>query len=150
MQRELWRNRWLSCLNELTSLKLQRESWLDKTNTNPHWSFVEFICSYFDDLEIDNNYEYQLKKGWVSKKEFETIKQWHELLDKYNSPKNDDYNHISIIEDKTWKLIVQEGQKAIRELYKNLSKKEVQILIEVIDFKKINNLGREINKTERI
>ncbi len=136
MQRELWRNRWLSCLNELTSLKLQRESWLDKTNSNPHWSFVEFMCSYFDDLGIDNNYEYQLKKEWISKKEFETIKQWHELLDKYNSPKNNDYNHTSIIEDNTWELIIQEGLKAIRELYKNLSKKEIQILTEVIDFQK--------------
>lgn len=136
MQRELWRNRWLSCLNELTPLKLQRESWLDKTNSNPHWSFVEFMCSYFDDLGIDNNYEYQLKKEWISKKEFETIKQWHELLDKYNSPKNNDYNHTSIIEDNTWELIIQEGLKAIRELYKNLSKKEIQILTEVIDFQK--------------
>tara|TARA_B110000967_G_scaffold76698_1_gene79310 strand:+ start:504 stop:794 length:291 start_codon:yes stop_codon:yes gene_type:complete len=94
------------------------------------------MCSYFDDLGIDNNYEYQLKKEWISKKEFETIKQWHELLDKYNSPKNNDYNHTSIIEDNTWELIIQEGLKAIRELYKNLSKKEIQILTEVIDFQK--------------
>jgi hypothetical protein len=136
MQRELWRNRWLSCLNELTSLKLQRESWLDKTNSNPHWSFVEFMCSYFDDLGIDNNYEYQLKKEWISKKEFETIKQWHELLDKYNSPKNDDYNHKSIIDDIEWKLIIQKGQKAIKELNKSLNIKETQILTNEIDYTK--------------
>jgi len=42
-QKELWRDRWLSCINELTSIELQRKSWLDKSNTNPHWTFVEFI-----------------------------------------------------------------------------------------------------------
>ena len=134
MQKELWRNRWLSCINELTSLKLQRESWLDKENSNPHWSFVEFMCSYFDDLGIDNNYEYLLNKNWISKNEFETIKNWHELLDKYNSPKNDDYNHKSIIEDKDWQLIIRAGQEAINELNKGLNKNETQILTEEINY----------------
>lgn len=134
MQKELWRNRWLSCINELTSLKLQRESWLDKENSNPHWLFVEFMCSYFDDLGIDNNYEYLLNKNWISKNEFETIKNWHELLDKYNSPKNDDYNHKSIIEDKDWQLIIRAGQEAINELNKGLNKNETQILKEEINY----------------
>ncbi len=136
MQRKLWRNRWLSCINELTSFELQKECWLDETNSNPHWSFVEFMCSYFDDLGIDNNYENQLKKEWVSEKELETIIKWHELLDKYNSPKNDDYNHTSIIEDETWKIITQEGQKAVGELLNGLNKNEIQILTEQIDYTK--------------
>jgi len=136
MQRKLWRNRWLSCINELTSFELQKKSWIDEINSNPHWSFVEFMCNYFDDLGIDNNYEYQLKKEWVSEKELETIIKWHELLDKYNSPKNDDSNHLSIIEDKTWKLIIQEGKKAVSELLKDLSENEIQILTEEIDYTK--------------
>lgn len=136
MQKELWRNRWLSCINELTSFELQKESCLDETNSNPHWSFVEFMCSYFDDLGIDNNYEYQFKKEWISKKEFETIRKWHELLDKYNSPKNDDYNHKSIIDDKEWQLIIQEGQKTVSVLLKDLSENEIQILTEQIDYTK--------------
>ena len=57
------------------------------------------MCSYFADLGIDNNYENQLKKEWVLEKELETIVKWHELLGKYNSPKNDDYKHIFIIEN---------------------------------------------------
>ena len=69
--KEQWRSRWLSCLNELTSIELQKKSWVDKSNTNPHWSFVEFMCSYFDDLAIDNQYEYPLTENWITKNEFE-------------------------------------------------------------------------------
>ena len=134
MQKEPWRNRWLSCINELTSLELQRESWLDKSNTNPHWSFVEFMCSYFDDLGIDNNYEYKLKEDWISKSEFEIIKPWHIFLDKYNSPTNDDYDIEAILKDKEWQLIVEEGQKAKIELSKSLNEEENKILNEDFDY----------------
>jgi len=138
MQKELWRNRWLSSINELTSLKLQRESWLDEKNTNLHWSFVEFMCSYFDDLGLDDNYEEQLNKKWVSEKEIEAIKNWHDLLNKYDSPMNDDYNNKLIINDKDWNLIIQEGLKAVINLSKYLNESEVQILTEEMDYISFN------------
>lgn len=136
MQKELWRNRWLSCINELTSLELQRKSWLDKSNANPHWSFVEFMCSYFDDLVIDNNYKDILNEGWISKSEFEIIQSWHRLLDKYDSPNNEDQDVEAILADKKWQLIIKEGEKAKRELSRLLSKDENQILNEEIDYAK--------------
>jgi hypothetical protein len=134
MQRELWRNRWLDCINELTSFELQKESWLDKSNSNPHWSFVEVMCCYFDDLGIDNNYEYQLKKNWISENEFEIIKTWHNLLDNYTSPKKDDYDVEAILMDEEWLLILKEGQKAKSELSKLLNEEEIKILNEKIDY----------------
>ena len=136
MQKELWRNRWFSCINELTSLKLQKQSWFDKRNSNPHWSFVEFVCSYFDDLGIDNNYEYQLNQGWITKTELDSIQTWHELLDKYDSPKNDDYDVEAIITDKNWLMIIEEGEKAKNELSKIISDEEKRILFEEIDYKR--------------
>ena len=136
MQKELWRNNWLYSINELTSLELQRKSWLDKSNTNPHWTFVEFMCSYFDDLGIDNNYEYQLNEGWISQNEFEIVKPWHELLDKYNSQTNDDYDFKAILKDKNWQLIIEKGKETKSALSKISSKKENQILIEEIDYTK--------------
>lgn len=135
MQKELWRNRWLSCINELTSLELQRQSWSDKRNSNPHWSFVEFMCSYFDDLGIDNNYEYQLKQGWITNTEFESISAWHQLLDKYESPKKDDYDVEAILTDFNWLMIIEEGVKAKNELSGVISDEEKRILFEEIDYK---------------
>ena len=134
MQKELWRSRWLSCINELTSLELQRKSWLDKTNSNPHWSFVEFMCSYFDDLGIANNYENQLNKNWISKSEFEILKPWHELLDRYSVPTKDDYDVEAILLDKEWQMIVMEGQKAKSKLSNIIREEENKILNEEIDY----------------
>jgi hypothetical protein len=104
-----WRERWLGCINELTSLDLQKKSWLDRTHTNPHWSFVEFMCNYFDDLAIDDNYKYALDNGWVTRQKYEIIKDWHEALDKYNSPNEDDYDNEAILNDTKWLDILQTG-----------------------------------------
>ena len=135
-QKQLWRNRWLSCINELTSLDLQRKSWLDKSNTNPHWTFVEFMCSYFDDLGFENKYDNEIADGWISEREFESIRIWLELLDKYDSPTNDDYDVEAILADKEWQMIVEIGEKSKIELSKLLSKEENDILNEKIDYTK--------------
>lgn len=119
-----WRKRWLSSINELTSFDLQKKSWIDKTHSNPHWSFVEFMCSYFDDLAIDNNYKYQLDKGWVTKKEYELIEDWHIALDKYKSPKNDNYDNEAILSDPNWLNILEIGIKSREELAKTLNESE--------------------------
>lgn len=131
-----WRKRWLSSINELTSFDLQKKSWFDKTHSNPHWSFVEFMCSYFDDLAIDDNYKYQLDKGRVTKKEYELIEDWHIALDKYNSPKNDNFDNEAILNDPNWLNILEIGIKAKEELVKTLNESEIDFLTEEIDYLK--------------
>jgi hypothetical protein len=132
--KNLWRERWLSCINELTSFELQKKSWLDKTQTNPHWSFVEFMCSYFDDLGIDDNYKYSLEKGWLTDHEFEIIKDWHEALDKYDAPKNDDHDLVEILNDPQWIDILQSGLTMKSKLASTLNETEKKILTEEINY----------------
>ncbi|MDQ0641308.1 hypothetical protein QF042_004873 [Pedobacter sp. W3I1] len=132
----LWRERWLVCINELTSLNLQKKSWLDMTNANPHWSYVEFMCSYFNDLGIDDNYKHPLDKGWLTDQEFGIIKEWHEALDKYDSSKNDDYGHIAILNDSNWFDILQIGLTMKEKLVATLSERETEILTEEINYLK--------------
>jgi hypothetical protein len=132
--RNLWRERWLGCINELTSLDLQKKSWLDTTHTNPHWSFVEFLCCYFDDLGIDDNYKYPLDKCWLTDQEFEIIKDWHEALEKYDSPKNDDYDHVAILNDPKWLAILQSGLTIKDKLASTLNETEKKILTEEINY----------------
>ncbi len=131
--KKLWRERWLCCINELTSLDLQKNSWLDRTHTNPHWSFVEFMCSYFDDLGIDDNYKYPIDSGWLTDQELEIIKEWHEAMDKYSSPKNDNYDHEAILTDPRWLDIVKCGQLMKSKLASKLNETEKKILIEEIN-----------------
>ncbi|MBI3221103.1 MAG: hypothetical protein HYZ44_16445 [Bacteroidetes bacterium] len=119
MTREMWRERWLDSINELTSLDLQIKSWLDKGNTNPHGSFAEFMCTYFDDLSLRDNYQSALNNGWVTDQEFVIVGAWHEALDEYNSPNDDDQDSETILNDQKWLAIVNIGQ-AVKEKLKNM------------------------------
>ncbi len=129
-----WRERWLGSINELTSLELQTKSWLDKENTNPHWSFVEFMCSYFDDLVIDNNYEYPLHNSWITNREYEIIRDWHQALSAYDSPNNNDHDNDAILKDNTWRDILQLGIDSRHKLAETLDVAERMILTEKIDY----------------
>lgn len=132
--KKIWREKWLSSINELTSLDLQKKSWLDKTHTNPHWSFVEFMSCYFDDLGIENNYKYPIDNSFLTDQEFEIIKYWHEVLDKYNPPKNDDYEHEAILTDPKWLDILQTGLTMKNKLASTLNETEKKILTEEINY----------------
>ncbi|KAF5031106.1 hypothetical protein DSECCO2_631170 [anaerobic digester metagenome] len=133
-ERNIWRENWLRCINELTSLDLQKKTWLDKTNTNPHWSFVEFMCCYFDDLAIEDNYKYPLEKGWLTEHEFEIIIDWHEALEKYDAPHNNDYGHSAILSDSRWLEILQMGLAMKSKLEAILDENERRILTEDINY----------------
>lgn len=61
---------------------------------------------------------------------------WHKLLDKYNSPTNDDYDVDAILADKEWQMIVEKGRNAKAELSRLLSKEEYDILNQEIDYTK--------------
>jgi hypothetical protein len=128
MTRETWRERWLDSINELTSFDLQVKSWLDKENTNPQWSFVEFMCSYFDDLGLDDNYQYALKNGWITERELGIVKEWHEALNNYNSPDNNDYDDAAILNDQKWLAIINLGQSVTHKLKNVLTANEISIL----------------------
>ena len=124
----MWRERWLDSINELTSLHLQIKYWLDKDSTNPHWSFVEFMCTYFDDLSLGDNYQYALNNGRVTGQEFGIIREWHEALDKYNPPDNDDYDNEAVLNDEKRRAIVTTGRTVREKLKSVLTADEIRIL----------------------
>jgi hypothetical protein len=132
--REIWRQRWLGLINELTSIELQRKSWLDRKQSNPHWSFVEFMCSYFDDLLCGLPYTHYVEIGWISTQEYEVLIDWHETLDRYQEPRNDDHDREAILADKNWLEIVKTGEKAKLKLANSLAHAERKILTENIDY----------------
>lgn len=129
-----WRQRWLSSINELTNFELQNSSWLNLKVRNPHWSFVEFMCSYFDDLVLENNYKDPLERKLISNQELEIIIEWHKNLDQYESPNKNDYDHLSILKDTKWLEIIQIGIVSKNELVKIIDKNERQFLTEKINY----------------
>lgn len=98
--------------------------------------FLEFMSCYFDDLIIDDNYEYPLSNNWVTKKEFEIIEKWHLALDKYEPPNKDYYDSVSVLNDTEWLDILSKGICAKRKLAKILSDTEIKYLTREIDYLK--------------
>ena len=83
LNKDVWRKAWLNSIFELTTYNLQARTWLDSNNTNLHYTFEEFMCCYFDDLLNNIPYEEYIKMGWVSEKEYQTLREWHSRLDNY-------------------------------------------------------------------
>ena len=112
----------------MTSIDLQNQSWLDYNNINPHWSFIEFINTYFNDLLCNFDYKYFIDKNYVSLQEYEIIEEWHTALAEYNAPKNEDFDHKEILNDPMWLKLVEKGKMSKEKLKLLLNNEELSIL----------------------
>ena len=128
MTKEIWRENWLNSINELTDLNVQKQSLLNEKLKSPHWSFTEFMCSYFDDLFGDFNYEHYVSENWITENEYLIIKDWHNKLDKYESPNENEWADNLILNDEKWLNILEIGEVANRNLSKILNANENLIL----------------------
>lgn len=121
--RETWRKNWLGSLARLTSVELQRVSWLDRQNKSPQWTFIEFMCSYEDCLYQEELAHY-LKVGFISKDELIAVEAWHDSLQEYVSPIGTDYDHGIVLQDPKWLALVEKGNAARERLVDFLSDEE--------------------------
>ena len=110
--RRNWRTKWLGSIQEFADDESQRRLWLDPTNTNPHFSYAEYSCCYFDDLNLsDGGYEWALTEGLVSEEEVAAVADFHKIADAYESP-TDDYDHEAILADPNWAETVAAAKRA--------------------------------------
>ncbi len=130
-QRHGWRTGWLSSIQEFADSETQSRMWLDPTNTNPHWSFVEVNCCYFDRLYLSvGGYDWALGRGFICEEEVEAVAEFHKIAGIYRSP-TDDYDHKAILEDTGWKNVVFAAKKAQLALSKLLNTQaELKLLLE--------------------
>jgi hypothetical protein len=121
-----WRQRWLGCIRELADLREQRATWLNPENGNPHYSFVECCCSYFDDLALGDpdSYFKRMSEGLVGAEETAAVAQLHEMLSAYSPPGNDDCDHSAILDDPGWQAVTAEASRTIDRLIGLLSEPE--------------------------
>ena len=108
----LWRVRWKASVEELTSLEHQRKTWLDAEKLSVHYTYVEFMCCYFDDLLCGMSYNQLAKNCYVSEQEKAVVIEWYTALGGYNSPRNDDYDDAAILDNHEWIRIVPLGAVA--------------------------------------
>ena len=117
-QRRHWRLLWLSSLQAFSDNETQKSRWLDTAERNPHFSFVECMCSYFDDAYLgdEDAYEKRLARGHLSTNEAVVVADFHALAQRYESPDGDDYDAEAVLGDPNWKKVVEAAQHARQRL----------------------------------
>src|SRR4051794_22061446 len=97
------RTQWLAALDEIADIELQRRMWLDPANTNPHWSYVEFVCSFPDNDQLADAH----KRGWLSSSEADILVKFGRALFAHQSPTGKDFDHEAVLNDPAWHDIVR-------------------------------------------
>jgi hypothetical protein len=114
--RRTWRLNWLGSIHDISSFELQTATWLDRNLTNPYWSYIEFVESYFDRFGETFEYKLALKCGLVTPEEVAIVKDLHGALRAHEAPNGDQYDHVAILADPSWHRVVGLAEQARRAL----------------------------------
>jgi len=117
---------WFYRVNELSDIGLQRCTWLDTKNRNPHWSYVEFVCSYPEHDQL----LHALKQGWLTADEFEILGELRRILVSYSPPGGYGYDHAAVLDDPAWHSVVEAAERARQQLLsKTTDQQEREMLL---------------------
>ena len=131
--RKNWRPRWLASIQEFADIKTQREKWLDPSNTNPHWSYIEYMCCYFDDLGLSDDLGLDgcVQNELLTAQEADATREFHVVAGAHNSPNDDDYDNAAVLADPKWLQVVEAAREAQRRLAALLTDpKELKLVLE--------------------
>jgi hypothetical protein len=106
------RRNWFFSVHEISDIGLQRRKWLDPENSNPHWSYVEFVESYPTSAQLRD----ALAHGRLSGDEFAVLSDLGQKLSQHFAPKGDDYDNAAVLGDPAWHAVVAFAQRAKQEL----------------------------------
>lgn len=128
------RNRWIKSIFELAHSEFQNRLWIEADYENSVGNFTECVCSYFDDLNLDDGYSEFIKNGIISESEFEIVSELHSEFDKYvEKTKEKDLSDKDVLKDVGWITVTNFGLKAwnkLKENMKSTSDKEKMVGLE--------------------
>jgi hypothetical protein len=119
-----WRYRWLDQLFLLSHTEYQKLLWFERDTPNEIGWIGEEIYNYFDDLYLDDQYEYHIKEGNLTYQELFVIKDFHFKLDKFvkkNNQLGDQFEENEILNNPEWIEICSIGRNSWNELKKIIS-----------------------------
>ena len=111
-QQAALRQGWFSSVRDLSDFALQRSRWLDPTNRNPHWSYIEFVCKY----PAHDQLQFAKAKGFLTGAEFDVLRDLRNTLVSYSAPGGDDYDNAAVLDDPSWHQVVAEADRARHRL----------------------------------
>ena len=103
---------WFCRVHELADIELQRRTWLDPANLNPHWSYIEFVESY----PASDQLQEALNRGWLTREEFDLLDELGALVFSHQAPGGDDYDNAAVLADPAWQAVVNAAAKAQQRL----------------------------------
>jgi hypothetical protein len=112
------RSRWFASVAEIADIDLQRRKWLDPTNTNPHWSYIEFVCSYPDSDQLTD----ARARGWLAARQFNILCDLCNTILSHSATRGDDQDNAAILDDPAWLEVVSCAQRAREELLSTVTK----------------------------
>ena len=99
-------------ITELSNPSLQRKLWLNENNdTDLISSYVELMCSLFDDFQFDVFIDKTASKAGLSRDVILELDKLRILLNNYNEKESDE----EIINDPEWGKIMEQAQKVIEK-----------------------------------
>lgn len=104
------RRQWFGFVYEIADIGYQRRTWLTPPTSSPHWSYVEFCCSYPDADQL----QFARDRGHLSAKEFDLLSAVGEAILSHRA--NDDYDIGAILEDPGWHAVVAKAETVRRQL----------------------------------
>lgn len=131
-RRKNWRRDWLDAIAYFEDIETQKQRWLDPKEENPHWTYVEVMCGYFDDASLDRGYEYWLERNYLSKEEHEAAADFHELVKGYEPPNRDEYDHAAILADPKWHELCEAAHHTAIKLHALVEDRTEKAAIEPI------------------
>lgn len=101
-----------SSVSELADIALQRRTWLDAANTNPHWTYIEFCCSYPDLEQLAFNRDHNI----ISAEEFEALTPLCDAIVSHDPPDNRLRDHVAILDDPAWHQVIALAERVRQRL----------------------------------
>jgi hypothetical protein len=106
MNNELRKNvrlNWLDSLFEFSHHEFQNKVWLKAEFEDYVSNYSEAICSYFDDLNMNDGFDWFMSEGFATQEEFSLFDAVHRQLKEYaEHPEKQNLMDIDILEDIEW------------------------------------------------
>ncbi len=99
------RSQLLDSLFELSGFHLQEACWSNNQNTNPHYSFVEFVAS--SPLSSIESIDFQKKQGVITEPEYEALLPLARAIAEYKPPEGDWHAGEKVLLDPDWREVTK-------------------------------------------
>lgn len=130
------RLRWLDSIYELSHIEFQKNLWVEAKYPEIVGSFTEAICTYFNDLGLDNGYQSKDNLLIYETTEAKYISVFHTELTSYLSkPEKQCLSDSKVLIDPDWQQIVKIGIDTWNKLKKHLSDTNELKLVNELELK---------------